>query len=93
MEKTVEVETQTILQVCFGEGNGNPLQCSCLEIPRDSGAQWATIYGVTQSRTRLKRQQQHSSNCILNFLLNFISVYVMLYMSRWLCLYFDQLIN
>ena len=38
---------------CIGEGNGNPLQCSCLETPRDGGAWWAAIYGVTQSRTRL----------------------------------------
>ena len=36
------------------EGNGNPLQCSCLESPRDGGAWWAAICGVTQSRTRLK---------------------------------------
>ena len=40
---------------CTGEGNGNPLQCSCLENPRDRGAWWAAVYGVTQSRTRLKR--------------------------------------
>ena len=40
---------------CIGEGNGNPLQCSCLENPRDGGAWWAVIYGVAQSRTRLKR--------------------------------------
>ena len=39
---------------CIGEGNGNPLQCSCLENPRDRGAWWAAIRGVTQSRTRLK---------------------------------------
>ena len=39
---------------CTGEGNGNPLQCSCLENPRDRGAWWAAVYGVTQSRTRLK---------------------------------------
>src|SRR5574340_1245535 len=37
---------------CIGEGNGNPLQCSCLENPRDGGAWWAAIYGVAQSRTR-----------------------------------------
>ena len=37
-----------------GEGNGNPLQCSCLENPRDRGGWWATIYGVAQGRTRLK---------------------------------------
>ena len=40
---------------CIGEGNGNPLQCSCLENPRDAGTWWATVYGVIQSRTRLKR--------------------------------------
>ena len=40
---------------CIGEGNGNPLQCSCLENPRDGGAWWAAFYGVAQSRTRLKR--------------------------------------
>ena len=39
---------------CVGEGNGNLLQCSCLENPRDRGAWWAAVYGVTQSRTRLK---------------------------------------
>ena len=40
---------------CIGEGNGNPLQCSCLENPRDGGAWWAAVYGIAQSRTRLKR--------------------------------------
>ena len=40
---------------CIGEGNGNPLQCSCLENARDGGAWWAAIYGVTQSRTQLKQ--------------------------------------
>ena len=40
---------------CAGEGNGNPLQCSCLENPRDGGAWWAAVYGVAQSRTRLTR--------------------------------------
>ena len=39
---------------CIGEGNGNPLQCSCLENPRDGGAWWAAVYGVAQSWTRLK---------------------------------------
>ena len=38
-----------------GEGNGNPLQCSCLENPRDRGAWWAAVYGVTQNWTQLKR--------------------------------------
>ena len=40
---------------CIGEGNGNPLQCSCLENPRDRGAWWASVYGVAQSRTQLKQ--------------------------------------
>ena len=40
---------------CIGEGNGNPLQCSCLENPRDGRAWWAAVYGVTQSRTQLKQ--------------------------------------
>ena len=39
---------------CTGEGNGNPLQCSCLENPRDGGALWAAVYGVAQSWTQLK---------------------------------------
>ena len=47
---------------CIGEGNGNPLQCSCLENPRDRGAWWAAIYGVAESRTRLKRLSSSSSN-------------------------------
>ena len=41
---------------CIGGGNGNPLQCSCLENPRDGGAWWAAVSGVAQSRTRLKRR-------------------------------------
>ena len=47
---------------CIGEGNGNPLQCSCLENPRDGGAWWAAVYGVAQSRTRLKQLSSSSSN-------------------------------
>ena len=47
---------------CIGEGNGDPLQCSCLENPRDGGAWWAAVYGVTQSRTRLKRLSSSSSS-------------------------------
>ena len=45
----------------IGEGNGNPLQCSCLENLRDGGAWWATVYGVAQSRTWLKRLSSSSS--------------------------------
>ena len=52
---------------CIGEGNGNPLQCSCLENPRDGGAWWAAVYGVAQSRTRPKRLSS-SRKCIPVFL-------------------------
>ena len=45
---------------CIGEGNGNPLHCSCLENPRDRGAWWTAIYGVAQSRTQLKRLSSSS---------------------------------
>ena len=47
---------------CTGEGNGNPLQYSCLENPRDGGAWWAAVYGVALSRTRLMRLSSSSSN-------------------------------
>ena len=51
---------------CIGEGNGNPLQCSCLENPRDRRACWAAVYGVAQSRTRLKRLSSSSSSSSSN---------------------------
>ena len=54
---------------CIGEGNGNPLQCSCLENPRDGGDWWAAIYGVAQSRTQLKRLSSSSSSSSLNLIL------------------------
>ena len=47
---------------CIGEGNGNPLQCSCLENPRDGGAWWAAVCGVAQSQTQLKRFSSSSSS-------------------------------
>ena len=50
---------------CIGEGNGNPLQCSCLENPRDSGTWWAAVYGVAQSQTRLKWLSSSSISSIL----------------------------
>ena len=46
---------------CTREGNGNPLQCSCLENPRDGGAWWAAVYGVAQSHARLKRLSSSSN--------------------------------
>ena len=55
---------------CIGKGNGNPLQCSCLENPWDGGAYWAAVYGVAQSWTRLMQLSSSSSKMstrILNF--------------------------
>ena len=49
---------------CLGEGNGNPLQCSCLENPRDGESWWAAVCGVAQSRTRLKRLSSSSSSIL-----------------------------
>ena len=48
------VTSLSLFLSCIGEGNSNPLQCSCLENPRDGGAWWAAVYGVAQSQTRLK---------------------------------------
>ena len=62
---------------CIGEGNGNPLQCSCLENPRDGGAWWAAVYGVAQSWTQLKRLSSSSSNArwLVSFLRKEIRTY------------------
>ena len=57
---------------CIGEGNGNPLQYSCLENPRDGGAWWAAVYGVTQSRTRLKWLSSSSSRTSIHICNNFL---------------------
>ena len=55
-------ERLTLSLSCIGEGNGNPLQCSCLENPRDGGAWWAAVSGVAQSWTRLMRLSSSSSS-------------------------------
>ena len=55
---------------CIGEGNGNPLQCSCLENPRDGEAWWAAVYGVAQSQTWLKRLSSSSSSRLSNVTLH-----------------------
>ena len=72
---------------CTGEGNGNPLQYSCLENPRDGGAWWAAVYGVAQSRTRLTWLSSSSSRMycqLLKFCTNFLtSSYLIL--SPMLC--------
>ena len=80
---------------CIGEGNGNPLQCSCLENPRDGEAWWAAVSGVAQSLTRLKRLNSSSSSmhsCNPNnspvsglslFLYHFISVFQTRKQAPW----------
>ena len=72
---------------CIGEGHGNPLQCSCLENPRDGGAWWAAVYGVAQSRTRLKQLSSSSSRLLVsNTVYNFkINVKHMFYLNLYLC--------
>ena len=62
-----------------GEGNGNPLQCSCLENPRDEGAWWAAVYGVAQSRTRLKRLSSSSYSYYVTDILGLVSNSVNIY--------------
>ena len=61
---------------CIGEGNGNPLQCFCLENPRDGGAWWAAIYGVAQSWTQLKRLSSSSSTVHLFIIFIFLQDYL-----------------
>ena len=75
---------------CIGEGNGNPLQCSCLENPRDGGAWWASVYGVAQSWTQLKRLSSSSSSEALSLYqcLLISSVFLVLFLSFYTLLYF-----
>ena len=55
-------QKQLSMHACIGEGNGDPLQYSCLENPKDRGAWWAAVYRAAQSRTRLKRLSSSSSS-------------------------------
>ena len=59
---------------CIGGENGNPLQCSCLENPRDRGAWWAAVYGFSQSRTQLKPLSSSSSSVLSSLLYTYSSV-------------------
>ena len=68
---------------CIGEGNGNPLQCSCLENPRDWGAWWAAICGVAQSRTRLKQLSSSSSRRKMPDLMLFYHVQFYIFFIFW----------
>ena len=70
VHRVAESQTQLkrlSMHACIGEGNGNPLQYSCLENPKDRGAWWVAVYGVSQSQTRLKRlSSSSSSNMMMN---------------------------
>ena len=67
---------------CIGEGYGNPLQCSCLENPRDRGAWWASVSGVAQSRTRLKRLSSFLLWALV-LLLKTINFYPISWVKTW----------
>ena len=67
------------MHACIGEGNGNPLQYSCLENLRDRGAWWAAVYGVSQSQTQLK--QLSSSSSVKGIIKLFYEISVPFYIS------------
>ena len=72
---------------CIGEGNGHPFWCSCLENPRDGEAWWAAVYGVAQSRTRLKRlSSSSSSNIYIESLLFSVTTFINCLRSWWLAI-------
>ena len=66
---------------CIGEGNGNPLQCSCLENHRDPGAWWPAVYGVMQSRIWLKQLSSNFSSLI--YYLYFFKISIVFYLQLW----------
>ena len=75
---------------CIGEGNGNPLQCSCLENSRDGGAWWTAIYGVAQSRTWMKRLSSSSSSTQVFFVTWLFSLYFYYEAMYYCCLSMDE---
>ena len=77
---------------CPGEGNGNPLQCSCLENPRDGGTWWAAVCGVAQSRTRLKRLS--SSRLYIKIQKKFVNpMYVSTFTHYVSLTFFEEIVN
>ena len=81
---------------CIGGGNGNPLQCSCLENPRDGGAWWAAVYGVAQSRTRLTRLCSSSSSIPFVCVCVYTPYFVYPFICWWtfeLCLIFKAIVT
>jgi len=82
---------------CIGEGNGNPLQCSCLENPRDGGAWWTAVYGVAQSRTRpdftLYGVREFSNFILLHIAGQFSLHHLSKRLSFLLCIFLPPLSN
>ena len=76
-----------------GEGNGNPLQCSCLQNPRERGAWWATVYGVIQSWTRLKRLSSSSSSNKFREFRSPVSDFLFLLCQFWYLVFFKELVH
>ena len=76
---------------CIGKGNGNPLQCSYLEKPRDGVAWWAAIYGITQSRTRLKWLASSSSSILNKNILSSLCL-VRQPKATWEWAYFERIL-
>ena len=72
---------------CIGEGHGDPLQYSCLENPRNGGPWWAAVYGVAQSRTRLKRLSSSSSIVALQHCVNFCCI------AKWISCIFTNILS
>ena len=68
---------------CIGEGNGNPLQCSCLENPRDGGAWWAAISGVAQSQTRLKWLSSSRKSSVFLKTLEYLACFQKAIIQSW----------
>ena len=74
----------------IGEGNGNLLLCSCLENPRDGGAWWAAVYGVAQSRRRLKRLS--TSNVITDKIVFMPAILLFVFLMSYIFLFFHSLL-
>ena len=80
--------------LCWGgEGNGNPLQCSCLENPRDSRAWWAAVYGVTQSWTWLMQLSSSSSRvCLCPLSKEHFHKRILNFIKSFFCIYWDDIV-
>ena len=88
---SLRVDTTSLSLWCIGEGNGHPLQCSCLENPRDGGASWAAVYGVAQSRTRLKQLSSSMSSRYSKLMTCFLLLFGLTTMIYTLVCYFHLL--